>query len=218
MRWSILFVLLINSGFVKASFFEGKGPSFFSKKSAGRFLKHDKAVSLLQAFQIQMSPLVSLHGGRLNLILDIENPKTNAQAVREGNDWNIIVYGGMTKHPDIGEAELTLVLCHELGHHLGGAPTAARDGWSACEGQADYWSTLSCFTQLRPKDEATQVLLKLARLYATQGNGSYPSLEYTETIRPPRTFYGYPSPQCRLDTMIAGLLGETRPACWFVSE
>lgn len=218
MRWSIMFVLLINSGRTQASFFEGQGPRVSSKKSADSFFNHDKAATLLQAFQSQMSPMVSLHGGHLNLILETENPKTNAQAIRQGDDWNIIVYGGLIKHPEISEAELTLILCHELGHHLGGSPTAARDGWSACEGQADYWSTLSCYTQIRPQDDATQVALNLTRLYATQGYGDYPSLECRDSKRPQRTWYGYPSPQCRLDTLVAGIIGEARPSCWFVSE
>ena len=215
MRWSLFVALLIVSGRAQASFFPGDGPGIPPTNASVGLLDHDKAAATLQSFEELMAPAVLQRGGRLHLVLEPENPKVNAQATREGKEWNIIVYGGLLRHPDLGEAELDLILGHELGHHLGGTPTAARDGWSACEGQADYWSTLACFQKLRPHDDGTLVALQLTQLYASMGHGATPGLDRREELPAPRTFYGYPTPQCRLDTLVAGLSGQPRPACWF---
>ncbi len=61
----------------------------------------------------------------------------------------------MTK--DVG----ALILCHEIGHLIGGAPLNKKlsfEGkWTTSEGQADYFSTLKCVKRLWQLDEA-QVL------------------------------------------------------------
>lgn len=54
----------------------------------------------------------------------------------------------MIRHPLITKDGITLVLCHEIGHHLAGKPTQKIriffPSWAAAEGQADYFSTLKC--------------------------------------------------------------------------
>lgn len=208
-----LLVLTIRA---EASFFPADGPTVFRHKENKSFKNYDKSLRLLQFFEDEMASLVRKQGGQLKLVLEVENDKVNAQALREDNNWLIVVYGGIVNHPQVTAAELTLVLCHELGHHLGGVPTASRAGWSSCEGQADYWSALSCFKRLRPQDDAAQVALNLTQLYARQTSGRMPDLTCREETRLTRTFYGYPSPQCRLDTLLAGFLGERRPECWYL--
>jgi len=216
MRWTLSTALLIVSGCAWASFFPGSGPQLSPSKYSGHLPDHDKAAQTIQNFELQMAAPVSLRGGRLHVVVEADDRRVNAEARRMEPDWSIIVYGGLLRHPNIGEAELTLILCHELGHHLGGTPTAARGGWSACEGQADYWSTLGCFSKVRPGEDARAAALRLTRLYATMSNDGHPSLDSKDEVRRPRTFFGYPSAQCRLDTLIAGLENKRRPACWFV--
>lgn len=214
MRWTLSIAVLIMSGCAGASFFPGSGPRLPPTKARAPEADHDKAAQAIQHFELQTASLVSARGGHLHVVLEADDPKVNAEARRMERDWAIIVYGGMLRHPQIGNAELTLVLCHELGHHLGGAPTAARGGWSACEGQADYWSTHACFHRVLPNDDAQAAALRLTELYASMSGGAYPSRDAKdETIRE-RTWYGYPSPQCRLDTLLAGLAGRPRPRCW----
>ena len=36
--------------------------------------------------------------------------------------WIINLYGGLARHPLITEDAYALVICHEIGHHIGGAP------------------------------------------------------------------------------------------------
>lgn len=218
MSWKLLFTSLALLAHAEASFFPAEGPAASTTKGRNSGEKSEKALSLINSFETQMAPLVSSRGGQLRLVVELENTKVNAEAIRLKDDWMIVVFGGLIRHPRVTEAELLMVLCHELGHHLGGSPTAARGGWSACEGQADYWSTQSCFLSLLPREDAVQVALNLTRLYATQTSGAMPELTCRDLHRPPRTHFGYPSPQCRLDTLVAGLAGEERPGCWFVSE
>ena len=65
------------------------------------------------------------------------------------------MYGGMARYPTITEEAFALVACHEVGHHLGGAPKIDNwfNPWASNEGQADYFSGLKCFRQLYTDDE-----------------------------------------------------------------
>lgn len=94
------------------------------------------------------------------LIFDTEwdDNTVNAFASRptEG-EFHIHVPGGIVRAKGMSKDSLALVLCHELGHHLGGAPrTNLFNGWPAAEGQADYWATSKClkkyFFELKNED------------------------------------------------------------------
>ncbi len=73
-----------------------------------------------------------------------DNGTVNASAQQMGNDWRINMYGGLARHELTTEDGFALVVCHELGHHLGGAPKYS-GRWASNEGQSDYWATLKCF-------------------------------------------------------------------------
>lgn len=89
-------------------------------------------------------------GKKLIINLDWENPRVNASATSDDNDNPVIIlYGGMVRHPDLSADGLYTILCHELGHHLGGAPKKFRGysqkrSWSSAEGQADYYAAAKC--------------------------------------------------------------------------
>lgn len=51
-----------------------------------------------------------------------ENSANNARAKQKGNVWKIKMYGGLARHPKMTADGFALVACHEIGHHLGGAP------------------------------------------------------------------------------------------------
>ncbi len=213
MNRCVLLALMVHVGGVQARFFPGDGPMNPTKR-ASVARDQDAAGRTLREFEARMAPLAESRGGRLRVVVEPDDRRVNAFAAREGQDWNVIFYGGMLEHPAMGEAELALVFCHELGHHMGGAPTAARGGWSSCEGQADWWSTRDCFARLGRNDGAAAALA-LTAVYADYSGESAPALQSRDTTRVPRTHYGYPSAQCRLDTLLAGLEGAERPACWY---
>jgi hypothetical protein len=83
------------------------------------------------------------------------NETVNASAEQTGNTWIINMYGGLARHATITRDGFALVICHEAGHHLGGAPKYKGwfgDDWASNEGQADYYAGLKCLRRFF-KDE-----------------------------------------------------------------
>ena len=72
----------------------------------------------------------------------------NAYAEKDKGKVMITLYGGLARHKAITHDGLTLVLCHELGHHFGGFPKKNTNRWSSAEGQADYYSSMKCLRRI----------------------------------------------------------------------
>ncbi len=66
----------------------------------------------------------------------------NASAIQFGTRWEVNMYGGLARRPEITQDGFALVLCHEIGHHLGGYPF--RSDWAANEGESDYFASHAC--------------------------------------------------------------------------
>lgn len=243
-------------------------------KSAGT-INEFHANQLIQHFENVYSPLImSLTGKVMTVKLDWENPKVNASATRSMQDDPIvIIFGGMIRHPDMTRDGVMAVLCHELGHFMGGAPkkkrgTSHKRSWSSAEGQADYFVGAKCLPFLlkqridsRPlsgnegeveevvarcgKDEICQRTLlaglSITKVFATLKNYyEMPSFHKFDKTEVWETIFGHPEPQCRLDTILAGLTCSdsplkpfdaldplssscynkdgSRPRCWFSPE
>jgi hypothetical protein len=96
-----------------------------------------------------------------------ENDRVNAFATRDDNNNPVInILGGMVRHPDMTKDGMYLILCHELGHQLGGAPkkfrgTSQKRSWSSAEGQADYFSVTKCLPKIFKNHEENKRLLAL---------------------------------------------------------
>lgn len=63
----------------------------------------------------------------------------------------IAMFGGLARHPLMTAEGLLMVACHEVGHHLGGAPVYTQDGkatWASAEGQADYFAAAKCMRKV----------------------------------------------------------------------
>ena len=104
---------------------------------------------------------VSKFGADLKVEKRWTDEKVNAYAHRMNskNVWEIVMFGGMARHPLLTEDGFALIVCHELGHHLGGAPKRIPENpieeifkdkiiWASNEGQSDYWATLKCFRKV----------------------------------------------------------------------
>ncbi len=149
--------------------------------------------------------------------LETLNPRVNAEIVKENSLVSIVVWGGMLSHPKMNPATLNLLLCHELGHFLGGEPLKSRTGWSSTEGQSDYYSTYGCLKDLGINEEQfLNAAVALTSIYAEVSRQSAPRLEVCDQTVATRMNYGYPSIQCRLDTLVAGWHESPRPKCWFI--
>lgn len=112
----------------------------------------------------------------LKIIRLWENPDPNAKAaITEGNihERKIYMFGGLARMEEMTADAFALVACHEIGHHLGGAPQKQRGTavvanhlndevfvWHATnEGQADYFATLKCAREVFGEDD-NQALMR----------------------------------------------------------
>jgi len=73
-----------------------------------------------------------------DMALDVE--LANAQAFLDGKLKRVRLYGGLVRHRKIGSAGLAVVLAHETGHHLGGAPYLQYYKWLSSEERATEWA------------------------------------------------------------------------------
>lgn len=99
------------------------------------------------------SPVASRHGGNLMISGDWTSEKIFAGANQVFMFWQVTVTGGLARQPDLTPDALALIVCHEVGHHLGGFPfrpatVPVMETWAANEGQADYFSTEACSRKL----------------------------------------------------------------------
>lgn len=110
-------------------------------------------------------PIVSNMGGDLKIARKWTDGTVNANATRMGSSWNVNMYGGLARHATITEDGFALVLCHEIGHHLGGAPKVnsflGLNKWASNEGQSDYFSSLKCLRQLFAHDNNAAIISKV---------------------------------------------------------
>lgn len=91
-----------------------------------------------------------------------EDPRVNAGTTKKGSEIILNMYGGYARHASLTEDGYALVMCHELGHHLGGNPKKIFDsgstGWPSVEGQADYFATLKCLRKVFRKDDNEEAI------------------------------------------------------------
>ncbi len=110
------------------------------------------------------APVVSNLGARLVVERLWTDTKVNAYAKREtAKVWTVQMFGGLARHPSVTIDGFALVLCHELGHHIGGAPKKRNtlNPWAASEGQSDYFATLKCLRQVFLNDNNEAIVKKL---------------------------------------------------------
>ncbi len=95
------------------------------------------------------APIVASHGGSLDIKALWTDDTLNASASQMFGTWVVNMYGGLARHPEMTLDGFSMVLCHELGHHLAGH--SFRQGgfsfggvWAANEGQSDYFAAHSC--------------------------------------------------------------------------
>ena len=93
-------------------------------------------------------PEIKARGGKLVLKRLWDDPTVNASAQRSGNDYVLNMYGGLARHEAITQDGMALVVCHEMGHHIGGAPKYGGNDWASNEGQADYFANLKCLRRM----------------------------------------------------------------------
>lgn len=109
------------------------------------------------------APIISSLGGELVVNRLWTNATANASAQRSGSKWTLNMYGGLARHAAITPDGFALVVCHELGHHIGGAPKYGglfswANRWASNEGQSDYFASLKCLRRVWMNEDNAAVM------------------------------------------------------------
>lgn len=117
--------------------------------------------------------IVTSKGGNLVVNRKWSDGTVNAYAQQSGKTWSVAMFGGLARHETITSDGFSLVVCHEIGHHIGGAPRKGGSGgggwwgggsatsWASNEGQADYFSSLKCLRRAFLNDDNATVVASL---------------------------------------------------------
>lgn len=106
------------------------------------------------------APIVKNKGGALYMNNLWNDGTVNASAQQSGTRWQVNMYGGLARHPKVTVDAFMMVVCHELGHHIGGAPRKG-DTWASNEGQSDYFASLKCMRRVLEKDDNIAAVAKM---------------------------------------------------------
>lgn len=103
-------------------------------------------------------PIIASYGAKLVVNRLWENESVNASAQQKKDlfgrmQYHINMYGGLARHEAIDVDGFIMVACHEIGHHIGGAPKKVRSPWASSEGQSDYYASLHCFRKIYSAQE-----------------------------------------------------------------
>lgn len=112
------------------------------------------------------APIVSQEGAgaTLKVVRNWTDGTVNAYAQQIGKEWRVSMFGGLARHETITPDGFALVVCHELGHHIGGAPRKISpwsSPWASNEGQADYFATLKCLRRVWNDEDNTAVIASM---------------------------------------------------------
>lgn len=126
-----------------------------NKLKSGLDLESAQKISstLVKIYQADINRL----GKELDVGIDWQSANVNAYAMVVDGNFHIQLFGGLLRHPNMTEDALSLILCHEMGHFIGGAPlktTVMSDGsHPSNEGQSDYFAALRCFKRIYAMDD-----------------------------------------------------------------
>jgi hypothetical protein len=131
-----------------------------SFRSLGGGLTEAQFNAVIDRFERIYASDFSKAGGTLRLIRKWSDGTVNAYANRSGSTWMVNMFGGLARHPAITEEGFALVVCHEGGHHIGGAPKLSSyfSNWGTNEGGADYFAGLKCLRRMFAEDDNAAII------------------------------------------------------------
>lgn len=164
---TVLATLSLTSSATFACDIDGK--SGFAPENNLRISQWDKAtngmtkerfLSIVKSVSDVYAPIVKSKGGTLSMNNRWDDDTVNASAQRMGSTWVVNMYGGLARHPLTTDDGFALVVCHELGHHIGGAPRKGIS-WASNEGQADYFGSMKCLRRVLEKEDNVTAVSKM---------------------------------------------------------
>ncbi len=123
-------------------------------------ITQDQWTALFDKYEKIYTPIIASRGATLQLNRLWDDGTVNANASESGTVWTINMFGGLARYPLMNFDGMALVVCHETGHHLGGAPKWANSGpeWATNEGGADYFATLKCAKLMFAADDNVKIV------------------------------------------------------------
>lgn len=199
-------------------------------------------LQLIADFQSAYLPQVIQKTGKPVLILnEWKNPYFSAYSFQRESYFQISLSGGTARAPGATQASLAAIVCHELGHIIGGEPLQTIPGgeWASSEGQADFFAAKICLPNYfhRHPEAQTAGSTDPEIMKTCHGNESCESVAKTgfevvsffqrysyheyvpvrlETHEKPSTELirnKYPTDQCRLDTFVGGAICQLGLSC-----
>ncbi|MCX5792662.1 MAG: hypothetical protein NTY45_10710 [Elusimicrobia bacterium] len=124
-------------------------------------LTEEQFNSVIDRLEEIFTPVIREKQGELRIIRAWKTSQDMAAAVHFGNVYRLTLYGAMARSPIITEDGYALIVCHELGHLIGGFPKFMKGQMSdnlSNEGQSDYWAALKCFRKFVEKDDNIAIM------------------------------------------------------------
>jgi hypothetical protein len=110
------------------------------------------------------TPIFATQNRQYKVVAAWTDGTVNAFADRAGSVSQVHMFGGLARHPKVTPDAFELVICHETGHHMGGAPrkkSLFSTSWAANEGEADYYATITCGRLLWANDDNETIVSKM---------------------------------------------------------
>jgi len=128
-------------------------------------LTHAEFSHIIEKVKNYYTAVVESKGAKLVVVENWDDGTVNAFAKQENGEYQVHMFGGLARHETVTPDGFALVVCHELGHHLGGAPKKkdflGTVRWASNEGQADYWGTMKCLRNVFSHENNTAIVAKM---------------------------------------------------------
>lgn len=131
-----------------------------ASKSAFYSTTKEEFVNAVTKMQAVYAPFFTAVGREYKIVADWEDGTVNAYANQRGKVSEVHMFGGLARHNKVTSDGFMLVICHETGHHMGGAPRKGTS-WASNEGQSDYFATLKCAREIWKDEDNIAVVSKM---------------------------------------------------------
>jgi hypothetical protein len=126
---------------------------------AANTMTEEKFLGIIESVEKIYSPVIKGMGATLVMNNAWSSSTVNASAQQSGSNWQVNMYGGLARHELTTDDGFMMVVCHELGHHIGGAPRYNKNSdWASNEGQADYFAGLKCMRRVLQDEDNISVV------------------------------------------------------------
>lgn len=152
-----------------------------------------------------------------------ESPYFGAGISFYENTFRLMILGGTTRIKGLTPDAYAAIVCHELGHIIGGSPLQTIPGaeWSSSEGQSDFFAASVCLpryfkklgvSDLEISQRVEQAGFEMISAFMTIEKGSVKRFKMDDTRVESTLINNYPTLQCRYENFRNN---KERPACWF---